>query len=67
MGKILKGKLDQTQNVNATLIVTNTRILIIKTVKEFGLPVSSFKKTKENAHQNSQILATFKGKLGVVM
>ena len=39
MEKILKAKIDRTQKFNTTWLVTKIKRLIIKPVKEFGLPV----------------------------
>ena len=67
MAKILKGKLDRTQKSNATWLVTTIKRLIIKPVKELGLPVFSFKRTQEAAHQNRKILAAFNGNFCAAM
>ena len=53
MGKIIKSKLDQKQNSNATWLVTRIKRLIIKPVKKLGKPVFSFKHTQEAAQKNS--------------
>ena len=64
MAKIFKGKLDQTHKSNAIWIVTTIKRIILKTVKEFGLPVLSFKHTQKVARNNNQMLAAFNGNLG---
>ena len=40
---------------------------IIKPVKEIGITVFYFKRTKESTYQNSIVLAAFNGKLGEEM
>ena len=59
MAKIIKGKLDRTQNSKATCLTTTIKILIIKPVNKIGPPIFSFKRTQEAAQNNSQILAAF--------
>ena len=67
MGKIMKSKLDLTQNSSATWLVTTIKRMIIKLVKKLGKPIFSFKKTQEATRNNSQILATLNGNLGAVI
>ena len=42
-------------------------IFIIKPAKKLGPPVLSFKRTQEDAFQNSHILSAFNGNLGAAI
>ena len=47
--------------------MTTIKDIIIKTVKEIGIPVFSFKKTQEAIFQNSNILSSLNGNLSAEM
>ena len=63
MSEILRSKLDQTQNSNATWIETTIKRPIITPVNKFGPPIFSFKRKQEASCQNRQILTVFSGNL----
>ena len=67
METVLKGKLDQKQNFQASWLVTTIKKIIRKPVKELGLPVFSFKRTQETVFHDRNILAAFYGNLGATM